>query len=91
MVLKRQGLRDKYSAMKLIGCDLKTLKNHLQSKFKPGMTWDNRGRWEIDHIKPCAKFDLKKIIEQKKCFHFLNLQPLWKTEKRQKKDKYVIA
>ena len=31
----------------------------------------------IDHIKPCIKFDLRNPEEQRKCFHFTNLQPLW--------------
>ena len=31
----------------------------------------------IDHIIPCIKFDLSKLEEQEKCFHYTNLQPLW--------------
>ena len=41
------------------------------------MTWDNYGKWHIDHIKPCASFDMSIEKEQKKCFNYLNLQPLW--------------
>lgn len=33
-----------------------------------------------DHIKPCVSFDLTREEEQKKCFHYLNLQPLWAKE-----------
>jgi hypothetical protein len=44
------------------------------------MNWDNHGIiWEIDHIKPCASFDLSDIEQQKQCFHYTNLQPLFKT------------
>ena len=41
------------------------------------MTWENYGEWHIDHRKPCASFDLTKEEEQKMCFHFTNLQPMW--------------
>ena len=44
------------------------------------MSWDNHGDiWEIDHILPCSSFDLTKLEEQQKCFHFSNHQPLFKT------------
>ena len=44
------------------------------------MTWENHGEvWEIDHINPCASFDLTDIKQQKQCFHYTNLQPLFKT------------
>jgi hypothetical protein len=41
------------------------------------MNWENQGEWHIDHILPCASFDLTKEEEQRKCFHYTNLQPLW--------------
>ena len=61
----------------LIGCDITTLQLHLKNLFLPGMTWENYGKWHIDHIIPCSSFDMTKIGEQKKCFHYTNLQPLW--------------
>jgi len=70
------------TTMKLVGCSFKVLKEHLQKQFKKGMSWKNYGRygWHIDHIKPCCKFDLNKPSEQKKCFNYKNLQPLWARE-----------
>lgn len=41
------------------------------------MSWYNRGQWHIDHVKPCAKFDMLDEDEQRECFHYTNLQPLW--------------
>ena len=43
------------------------------------MTWENHTPtgWHVDHIIPCAAFDLSKPEEQRKCFHYTNLQPLW--------------
>jgi hypothetical protein len=72
------------ATMKLVGCSIEFLKKHLESKFKPGMSWNNYGKWHIDHIKPCASFDLNKPKEQHKCFHYTNLQPLWAKENSSK-------
>ena len=72
----------------LVGCEIDFLKKYIESKFKKGMDWDNYGKWEIDHIRPCSSFNLKNLEEQKECFHFSNLQPLWQKENRQKSDKY---
>lgn len=53
------------------------------------MSWDNYGRggrkWQIDHIKPCAYFDLTKPEDQRKCFHYSNLQPLWQKDNLEKR------
>lgn len=67
---------------KLLGCSFKELKVYLESKFQPGMTWQNHSKtgWHIDHIKPLAAFNLVKESEQKIAFHYTNLQPLWAKE-----------
>ncbi len=77
--------------MKLVGCSLEDLRNHLESYFAEGMSWDNWGYygWHIDHIIPCCSFDLTKPEEQKKCFHYSNLQPLWGEENLRKKGKIL--
>lgn len=74
----------------LLGCSVEELKTHLEKQFKEGMTWDNYGfkGWHMDHIKPCASFDLKNPEEQKECFHYTNLQPLWWYENFSKSDKF---
>ena len=59
------------------------------SKLSPltdGMTWDRfmKGEIQIDHIKPCAEFDLTKEEEQRICFHYKNLQPLWELDNLKK-------
>jgi hypothetical protein len=53
--------------------------SHIESLWQPGMTWKNNtiNGWHIDHIIPCEAFNLFDIEEQKKCFHYTNLQPLW--------------
>ena len=54
------------------------------------MTWENHGKiWEIDHILPCASFDLTILEEQKKCFHYTNMQPLFTTTEIAKSFGYI--
>ena len=54
------------------------------------MKWDNHGLygWHIDHIQPCNSFDLSNEEEQKKCFHYSNMQPLWAFDNLSKGAKY---
>lgn len=68
--------------LSIVGCSRDELIRHLERQFKPGMAWNNYGEWEIDHIKPCYQFDFTKEGDARRCFHFLNLRPLWGTENR---------
>lgn len=73
--------RDKSaSTLALIGCTVDELRAYLQAKFAPGMSWENYGKWHIDHIMPCASFDLSDRVQQLQCFNYKNLQPLWAVE-----------
>lgn len=63
--------------LELLGCTIPELREWLEKRFFPGMTWDNFGDWNIEHIQPCCAFDLTKISHQKYCFHYLNLRPYW--------------
>jgi len=65
------------STIDLLGCNFEYFKKYFESKFIEGMSWDKISLIHIDHIIPCASFDLTKESEQKKCFHYTNLQPLW--------------
>lgn len=70
------GINKSASTIELLGCTIKELRNHLESLFQQGMNWDNKGKWEIDHIKPCNSFNLVDAEQQRKCFNYTNLQPL---------------
>ena len=92
------GINKSKRTIKLIGCSIKKLKKHLENKFADNISWDNYGagcngkgkvEWHIDHIKPCASFDLSKPEEQSKCFHYSNLQPLWAADNLHKSAKII--
>lgn len=72
----------------LIGCTIEFLRNHLEENFQAGMSWANRNLWHIDHKKPCAAFDLTDPEQQKACFHYTNLQPLWAADNIRKGSRY---
>lgn len=68
-----------------LGCSVCEFKQHIEHQLKEGWTWDNWGSvWEIDHIKPCVKFDLTDPEQEKACFHFSNQRPLALSENRSK-------
>ena len=87
---KQKFIRSKRT-LELLGCSLEHARKHLESQFKEGMTWDNHGfkGWHIDHIIPCASFDLTDPEQQKKCFNYKNLQPLWWQENLSKGSKIL--
>jgi hypothetical protein len=90
LALKARGASKSKSLRELIGCSIQELKQHLESKFREGMSWENHGEWHVDHIRPCADFDLTNPEEQKNCFHFSNLQPLWAEENLRKSNKLIL-
>jgi len=80
-ILALKGQNKSANTMTLLGVtSIELLWKHLELTFKPGMTRENHGKWHIDHIIPCASFDLSKPEEQAKCFHYSNLQALWAHE-----------
>lgn len=77
------------TSQKLLGCDWATLVAHLERQFTDGMSWDNYSEWHIDHIRPCASFDLTDPAQQCECFHYTNLQPLWAEDNLRKSDTWA--
>ena len=73
------------STEELIGCSMEYFVSYIESKFADGMTWENYGKkWNIDHIKPCVAFNLLIFNEQKDCFNYKNLMPVWCFDNLQK-------
>jgi len=89
--LALNGSLKSLNTMSLVGCSIDYLMHYIQEQFTKGMSWDNYGfyGWHIDHIRPCASFDLSKEQSQKECFHYSNLQPLWAEENLSKGSKII--
>lgn len=81
-----KGINKSNKTMELVGCSIEQLREWLEAQFSPGMTWQNHGvrGWHIDHIRPCSSFDLTDYSQQRMCFNFTNLQPLWAGDNRSK-------
>ncbi len=86
--LKRKKVTKSKKTLELVGCTLEDLKSHLESKFQENMSWENYGSWHIDHIRPCDSFDLTDPEQQRACFNWKNLQPLWARENLVKGSKW---
>lgn len=89
VALNRKRANKATRSLALIGCNADQLKSHIESLFLPGMGWSNRSEWHVDHIIPIAAFDIRKPSEQRKAFHFTNLQPLWKRDNLVKSSKVL--
>ena len=90
--LRSQNARKESSIVDIIGCTIQELRCYLSDMFTDGMTWENYGikGWHVDHIKPCASYDLTDPNQQRECFHYTNLQPLWAKDNIRKGAKYNI-
>ena len=73
----------------MVGCSPKFLKNYLESKFEPGMTWHNHSSkgWHIDHKIPLSSAKNREDVY--KLAHYKNLQPLWSTDNIKKGKKII--
>lgn len=76
----------------LLGCTVEEFKAYIESQFKDGMSWENYGHsvWHLDHKIPCSFFDLTDAEQQKKCFNYTNIRPLWASDNLSKGNKLNI-
>ena len=87
--LKKEDITKTNKTFDIVGCTPQFLKEHLESQFKDGMSWDNYGvyGWHIDHIIPLSS--AKNEEELYKLCHHTNLQPLWAKDNLSKGSKIL--
>ena len=73
----------------ILGASYDDVFKHIESRFKSGMSWDNRGEWHIDHIIPLSSAKTEKELIE--LCHYTNLQPLWADENLSKGDKIIAC
>ena len=86
----KKGLTSKNKkTLEYVGCDFNHLKKWFEFLFDKNMSWDNYGKWEIDHVIPCIRFDFTQLEDQQKCFNWSNMRPCWKLDNIIKGDKMI--
>ncbi len=86
----RHALREDKSqkSIEYLGCSIQEFKEHIESQFQEGMTWDNYGEWHIDHIVPIM-YETPTMEEVVERLHYLNTQPLWAEENMSKGNRFI--
>jgi hypothetical protein len=84
--LKREGNVKSAATEELLGCTIPEFRNYFEGLFSDGMTWElfMEGKIHIDHKRPCVLFDLSFPAQQRECFNYKNLQPLFWLQNLQK-------
>ena len=83
---RNAGGKDGESVMKYLPYTTAELKEHIERQFEPWMTWENHGKWHIDHIYPQSKLPYDSMTHPNflKCWALENLQPLEASENQSK-------
>jgi len=79
--------KEKHS-IEYLGCSIQHFREHIEKQFVEGMTWDNYGEWQIDHIIP-LKYENPTLEETIERLHWENTQPLWATDNIAKGNRYI--
>ena len=84
---------DRKKLWEILGYTYQEFTKYIEKRFQLGMTWDNHGEWEIDHIIPISFFCFQspEDVEFKMCWRLENIQPLWKHQNKQKGNRIRIA
>jgi len=91
MYMRGGAIEKSARTIDLVGCTYDFLQSYIESLFTDGMSWDlfMKSEIHIDHKRPCSWFDLSDPNEQKKCFHYTNLKPMWAFDNMSKSNRYA--
>lgn len=71
----------------MLGCTWGHFVEHIESQFQPGMTWENRSEWHIDHTTPLSHAETAKDLEQ--LAHYTNCKPMWASDNMSKGNRWI--
>lgn len=75
MAIRAKQFDKKEKTESMLGCTWSHFIKHIESQFLPGMSWDNRSEWHIDHIVPLCS--AKTVQDLQRLAHYTNTRPLW--------------
>ena len=84
---KRRGYKKNTNSFIILGEEWSVVKDYFESLFQEGMSWDNIGKWHIDHIIPLSGTETEEEVIR--LCHYTNLQPLWAEDNWEKSDKIL--
>lgn len=70
----------------ILGCTIEEFKKYIENKFTKGMSFENHGKWHLDHIKPIKLATTEEEVIALN--HYTNFQPLWAIDNLSKGSKY---
>ena len=90
-VLKENNVKKYSRYFDILGYSVEELIIHLEKQFTDDMSWENYGKWHVDHIQPITSFKFEDTNDDdfKKCWCLNNLQPLWGYENISKSKKIL--
>lgn len=88
-VLSKIGKEKSGSTNYILGYSDQELEKRIEHQFTDGMCWENYGEWEVDHTIPINHFLNKGETRPHIINALCNLQPLWMSDNRSKKDKLL--
>lgn len=76
-IIKKSKSTEKY-----LGCTFDFFIDYIKKQLEPGMSMENYGEWEIDHIRPVCTINFNDEQDIMEVFHYTNCRPLWKKQNR---------
>lgn len=89
MVYRYMGGNKHSVTNKNVGYSSRDLKEHIESQFEPGMSWENHGEWHIDHIIPLSVLVKWGVTDPSVVNALHNLRPLWAEDNMSKGARFI--
>jgi len=84
--IRNNGYNKSLRTQDILGCSYEEFKTHIEKQFVEGMSWDNRFKWQLDHITPVSWGKTEEEIVALN--YYTNFQPLWTEDNNKKSNKF---
>jgi hypothetical protein len=86
--MKSKSVKKNNKTFNIVGLDPEKLRFYIEKQFVDNMSWENYGKWHVDHKIPLSSARNKEEI-YKLCY-YTNLQPMWLLDNLKKGKKYKL-